>query len=139
MYFFFFKGERRQAIGGRDGSSAVFFPDLRRSLTAPARPARPSSPPVARPMPLPPPVTNARFPERSITAPPQCGMGNAECNGERHKANDLLLQFRIPHSAFKRSAAPRPFRKSDARWQDEFPGSAPCRPRERSARRRSGL
>src|SRR3989441_5855536 len=56
-------------------------------------------------MPRAPPVTNARFPERSITAPPQCGMANAECGmsmeaslGERPPNSIPHSPFRIPHS-----------------------------------------
>src|SRR5438876_8193832 len=54
-------------------------------------------------MPLPPPVTNARFPERSITAPPSAewGMRNAEYAGNCRGPNDPPFQFRIPHSALR--------------------------------------
>src|SRR5207249_6564912 len=54
-------------------------------------------------MPLPPPVTNARFPERSITAPPNAewGVRNAEYAGNCRGPNDPPFQFRIPHSAFR--------------------------------------
>src|SRR5256886_14570672 len=59
-------------------------------------------------MPLPPPVTKARFPDRSITAPPQCGMANAECGmsmeaslGERPPNSIPHSAFRIPHSSLQ--------------------------------------
>ena len=31
----------------------------------------------------------------------ECGIRNAECQGERRVASDLALQFRIPHSTFR--------------------------------------
>src|SRR2546425_392816 len=59
-------------------------------------------------MPRAPPVTNARFPERSITAPPQCGMANAECGmsmeaslGERPPTSIPHSALHIPHSSFQ--------------------------------------
>src|SRR5437016_9733821 len=82
-------------------SSASAF--LLRYPPATLAPARASSSAVARPMPLPPPVTNARFPERSITAPPNAewGVRNAEYAGNCRGPNDPRFQFRIPHSAFR--------------------------------------
>src|SRR6266480_4471654 len=55
--------------------------------TATPHPARASSSAVARPMPRPPPVTKARFPERSITAHPHCGLGIADCGLEDRSSN----------------------------------------------------
>src|SRR6266705_5379851 len=83
-------------------SSASAF--LLRYPTATLAPARASSSAVARPMPRPPPVTNARFPERSITAPPpvpnaECGVRSAECSGGHPGAGSLPCKLRIPHSA----------------------------------------
>src|SRR5205807_10228334 len=55
--------------------------------TATPHPARASSSAVARPMPRPPPVTKARFPEKSITTHPHCGLGIADCGLEDRPSN----------------------------------------------------
>src|SRR5947209_6821571 len=72
--------------------------------TATLAPARASSSAVARPMPRPPPVTNARFPERSITTPPQRGSRNSK------RGTDGPISpraFRVPRSHFRVSDVPR--------------------------------
>src|SRR6266699_1283540 len=66
--------------------------------TATLAPARASSTAVARPMPRAPPVTNARFPERSITPPPQGGTRNAEQSAERRRRERPRIA--VPRSAF---------------------------------------
>src|SRR6266704_2477320 len=79
-------------------SSASAF--LLRYPTATLQPARASSSAVARPMPRPPPVTNARLPERSITTPLQNaerGTRNAEQRGERRRRERPPIA--VPRSA----------------------------------------
>src|SRR5256885_2751787 len=74
--------------------------------TATPHPARASSSAVARPMPRPPPVTNARFPERSITTPPrnaEVRTRNAEQHWEVARGGDAhrsvpRSDFRVPRS-----------------------------------------
>src|SRR2546426_215859 len=83
-------------------SSASAF--LLRYPTATLAPARASSSAVARPIPRPPPVTNARFPERSITTPPQRGSRNSK----RGTDGPISLRaFRVPRSHFRVSNVPR--------------------------------
>src|SRR2546423_6527109 len=72
--------------------------------TATSHPARASSCAVARPMPRPPPVTKARFPERSITTPhpirnAECGMWNGNARSLASRPPLLHSAFRISHSA----------------------------------------
>src|SRR6266581_9580336 len=52
-------------------------------------------------MPLPPPVTNARFPERSITTLPQCGVRNVECGMAREARSPSDAPPYTPHSALR--------------------------------------
>src|SRR2546428_5130020 len=74
--------------------------------TATLAPARASSSAVARPIPRPPPVTNARFPERSITTPPrnaEVRTRNAEQHWEVARGGDAprsvpRSDFRVPRS-----------------------------------------
>src|SRR2546422_6781765 len=88
-------------------SSASAF--LLRYPTATLAPARASSSAVARPMPRPPPVTSARFPERSITAPPrnaEVRTRNAEQQWEVACGGDARLSlprsdFRVPRSCLQ--------------------------------------
>src|SRR5438094_5389662 len=70
--------------------------------TATFAPARASSTAVARPMPRPPPVTNARLPERSITAHPHCGFDTRPSNPQSEIRNpqsfaQLLLDDPADH------------------------------------------
>src|SRR5207249_8259102 len=72
--------------------------------TATPAPACASIRAVARPIPLPPPVTKARLPERSIIDPTpvrnaECGVRNGK--GESFAERRSPLHFRIPHSAFR--------------------------------------
>src|SRR5882762_3951307 len=56
-------------------------------------------------MPLPPPVTKARFPERSITAPPvrngECGMRSIRGIVVDRTTLPFNSAFRTPHSSFQ--------------------------------------
>src|SRR5213593_2648784 len=75
-----------------------------RYATATLAPARASSSAVARPIPRPPPVTNARFPDRSITAPPpvrsaECGVRRVRGGIQEQAASHANSAFRTPHSA----------------------------------------
>src|SRR5712691_73687 len=79
---------------------------LLRYPTATLAPARASSSAVARPIPRPPPVTNARFPERLITTPPrnaEVRTRNAEQHWEVARGGDAhrsvpRSNFRVPRS-----------------------------------------
>src|SRR6266571_1419915 len=86
------------ALTASTTSSASCFRS--RYPTATLAPARASSSAVARPMPRPPPVTNARLPERSITTPLQNaerGTRNAEQRGERRRRERPPIA--VPRSA----------------------------------------